>query len=269
MRCPSARTNPLTGKRSSGVGWCAESALDTRTHRVLSRDTSVLRGSAVMPRNCLDSASRVFWLPNYEMKESRLRAWRWKLYRAVALLAAGACTEAHVMEPDPARHLSTGVNPSQAVEQFRARADALESCQVSGPGAEPAVEAHLRSTRASVRVPGDFRRIIVPRSGGMERWITPERATLTISTSKSGRFVIADATSAYVDERRCKVSGHFGPWAVHLYMLVPRGAEDTAYVATAELAAGPELWIGAGVVAPSRATRDRGLRVVQTFSYPR
>ena len=189
------------------------------------------------------------------------------LCAASAALLAVSCAERRIAGPNGGlRHVSGPMSapPPEVVEAWAAR---HPPCIISASPSPTWVERRLRGSAVSFRLPPNYSEHpdFAPAEK-MQAWISSDSTLFTIGVSEGGQFNISgDSATTHIDQRTCsmRIAGRLS--LVALYVLVGDRGADTLYVATADAAVRPELWIGAGAVSRSAEKRDQVLASLSTI----
>lgn len=189
-----------------------------------------------------------------------------------ALLASqvvAGCAEARLFDA-PAESVMHA-NPAATApspESLHSYADRLPPCLIgSGPPVRER-EAVVPEASAVLRLPGTYQEDMESRiPGGGQRWVGADNTSLSVKVSGAGQFYIGGGPRTHVAEGPCalRIAGRSAP--VSIYLLVPQVGSDTLFVATLIAAVRPGLWVGAGVLSPSRRGRAEGLQALRTLEF--
>jgi hypothetical protein len=168
-----------------------------------------------------------------------------------------------VMQAHPA---ATAPSP----ESLYSYADRLPPCLINAGPLVPEREAVVPAASAILRLPATYREDMESRiPAGGQRWVSADNTSLSVSVvSSAGQFYIGGGPSNHLAEGSCalRVAAELAP--VSIYRLVPQQAgRDTLFVATIIAPVRSDLWIGAGILSPSRRGRAEGLRAFQTLEF--
>jgi hypothetical protein len=140
-------------------------------------------------------------------------------------------------------------------------------CIISASLSPTWVERRLRASAVSFRLPPNYsEHLDFAPVEKMQALISSDSTLFTIGVSEGGQFYIGgDSATTHMDQGTCsmRIAGRLS--SVALYLLVSNRGADTSYVATADAAVRPELWIGAGVMSRSAEKRDQALAALSTI----
>lgn len=151
-------------------------------------------------------------------------------------------------------------------ESLYAYAERLPTCLIDAGPPVPEREAVVPAASAILRLPGTYREDMDSRLAGGQRWIGADDTSLSVSVSSAGQFYIGGGPSNHLAEGSCALRVDGKPAPVSIYRLVAhKVGNDTLFAATIIVPLRSGLWIGAGVLSPSRRGRAEGLRAFRTL----
>lgn len=184
--------------------------------------------------------------------------------------ALAGCAEARVFDvPGESVMQAHPAATAPSPESLHSYAGQLPPCLIDAGPPVPEREAVVPAASAVIRLPESYREDVESRMPARgQRWVGADDTSLSVSVSSAGQFFIGGGPSKHLAEGSCalRIGGRLAP--VSMYRLVSHQVgSDTLFVATIIAAVRPDLWVGAGVLSPSRRGRAEGLRAFQTLEF--